>query len=386
MTIYAFPMVDKIVIRLICLILPGLASLSNSSYAQGTIQLTNNSSTPFTDAVIEIPWATVTAVYPQVDTSQLQVLLGSKAVPYQFERRGEKTVQNLLVQLSVGPNQTIKLNLRKGKVSPVLAKTYGRYVPERYDDFAWENDKVAFRIYGAALNGRSDNAYGSDIWAKRTNQLILNKWYKQNDYHKDHGEGLDYYHVGLTLGAGDIGVFLNDSIQFVHNYRSWEVLDNGPLRTTFRVKYDPYTFNGITVNTTKTYSLDAGSQLSKIQVNVIHNSSKPLPMVAGITLRKEPGMLLLDETKGILGYWEPQHGADGTIGVGCIFSTEPVAMLRQYQHGLAKVSVKSGETLTYYSGGAWDKAGDIPTGESWFQYLQQVKAQLKTPLSIQAAK
>ena len=25
------------------------------------------------------------------------------------------------------------------------------YVPERKDDFAWENDKIAFRAYGKAL-------------------------------------------------------------------------------------------------------------------------------------------------------------------------------------------------------------------------------------------
>ena len=192
-----------------------LLGLAINALAQGTIQVPNNSTTAFTNTVVEIPWTTVKAVYPQVDTAQLQVVVAGKEVPYQLERRGEKTVQNLLVQVSVGANQSLKLALRKGKPTPVAAKTYARYVPERYDDFAWENDKVAFRIYGAALNGRSDNAYGSDIWAKRTSQLILNKWYKQNNYHKDNGEGLDYYHVGLTLGAGDMGVFLKDSIQFI---------------------------------------------------------------------------------------------------------------------------------------------------------------------------
>ena len=27
------------------------------------------------------------------------------------------------------------------------AKVYGRYVPERKDDFAWENEYAAFRLY-----------------------------------------------------------------------------------------------------------------------------------------------------------------------------------------------------------------------------------------------
>nr|WP_293833711.1 DUF4861 family protein [uncultured Arsenicibacter sp.] len=367
--------------RFFSLLLASVCALT--VYAQKPVTITNNSDAAFTDAVVDIPWPAVLSAFPKADTSQLQVLLGGKAIPYQFERKGTTAVQNLLVQLSVAPKQTVTLTFRKGKPAPVTAKTYCRYVPERYDDFAWENDKVAFRIYGKALNGRSDNAYGSDIWAKRTDQLILNKWYKQNDYHKDHGEGLDYYHVGLTLGAGDIGVFLNDSIQFVHNYQTWEVLDNGPLRSTFRVTYAPYVFKGVTVNTTKTISLDAGSQLSKIVVAMQHTYGKPLPLVAGITLRPEPGQLLLNEQAGILAYWEPQHNKDGTIGVGCVFTKGSVPMRRQYQHGLAQVSIPSGETVTYYSGGAWDKGGQITSGQAWMAYLHSFSQQLQTPLLVQ---
>ena len=353
---------------------------SGKAISQGaTLKITNPGTVSLVQTIVEIPWATVKRAYSQVDTAQLQVSTAGNDVAYQFEHRGQKAIQNLLVQVSVGSKQTILLTLHRGKPAPIEPKTYCRYVPERYDDFAWENDRVAFRIYGASLNGRSDNAYGSDIWAKRTHLLILNKWYKQNDYHKDNGEGLDYYHVGLTLGAGDIGVFLNDSIQFIHNYRSWEILDNGPLRSTFRVQFDPYTFHGITINETRTVSLDAGSQLSKIQVHVTHTSPQLLPMVAGITLRPEESPLSLDEKEGILGYWEPKHGDDGTIGVGCVFPTAPVSMLRKYQHGLAKVSVKSGDTITYYTGGAWDKAGLIPSGDAWFAYLHQYASQLKHP-------
>ena len=35
--------------------------------------------------------------------------------------------------------------------------TYARFVPERSDDFAFENDKVAFRIYGPALKNSGVN-------------------------------------------------------------------------------------------------------------------------------------------------------------------------------------------------------------------------------------
>jgi hypothetical protein len=353
--------------------------LSHYVGAQSPIRINNPADVPLNEQVIEIPWATVKKAYPGVDTTNLQVLLtgSQQPVAYQLERWGTKDVQHLLVQVSIGPKQSIGLTLRAGKPAPVAPKTYGRYVPERFDDFAWENDRVAFRIYGAALNGRSDNAYGTDIWAKRTNQLILNKWYKENDYHNDQGEGLDYYHVGLTLGAGDIAVFLNDSLHFIHNYTSWEVLDNGPLRTTFRVRFDPYTFNGITVREVRTVSLDAGSQLNKVQVHIEQTSGKALPMVVGISQRKEPSPVLLNEKAGVLGYWEPKHGNDGTLGIGCVFPVAPVRMLTKYDHLLARLDAPPAGDLIYYTGGAWDKAGRITSSQDWFAYLRQFAQQRK---------
>ncbi|WP_166693972.1 DUF4861 family protein [Fibrivirga algicola] len=368
--------------------LVSLCLFSHYVSAQSPIRINNPATVLLTQEVIDIPWATVLKAYPGIDTTNFQVLLtgSQQPVAYQLERRGKKDVQNLLVQVSIGPRQSISLMLRKGKPAQVAPKTYGRYVPERFDDFAWENDRVAFRMYGAALNGRSDNAYGTDIWTKRTDQLILNKWYKQNNYHNDHGEGLDYYHVGLTLGAGDIAVFLNDSLQFIHNYRSWEILDNGPLRTTFRVKFDPYTFNGVTVHETRTVSLDAGSQLNKVQVHIEQNSGKALPMVVGISQRKEPSPVVLDEKSGVLGYWEPKHGNDGTLGIGCVFPVTPVRMLTKYDHLLARLDAPSADDLIYYTGGVWDKAGQITSAEAWFAYLRQFTLKQKQPPVIRILK
>lgn len=374
-------------VYLIALVWLGLCS---TLWAQpsGSILVSNPAPLALTQTVVEVPWSTVLSAYPQVDTAQLRVVDASsgREVAYQLERRGQKTIQNLLVQLSLAPKKQIQLSLRKGKPASVPSKTYGRYVPERFDDFAWENDRIAFRIYGAALDGRSDNAYGTDVWAKRTNELVINKWYKSGDYHKDHGEGLDYYSVGLKLGAGDVGVLLADTIGYIHNYKTWEVLDNGPLRTTFRVGYAPYIFNGVEVSTTKTFSLDAGSQLSRVEVQVTHSNPAPLPMVAGISLRSEPGQLLLNETRGILAYWEPTHGPDGTLGIGCIFPAGNVPMDRKYGHGLARINVRSGEPLVYYTGAAWDKAGLITSGEAWFEYLNGYVTRLKNPPVIRVGK
>ena len=359
--------------------------------AQGVLRLANPSPVALTDAVVEIPWATVRAADPRVDTARLRIVRTdtNAEIPYQLEQQGTMAIQNLLVQVSVPARGSIRLSLQREKPTPVSPKAYGRYVPERFDDFAWENDRVAFRIYGAALNGHRDNAYGTDFWSKRTDRLIIDNWYKSGDYHKDHGEGLDYYQVGLTLGAGDLGVFLGDTLNFIHNYRTWEILDSGPLRFTFRVKFDAYRFGGVTVNTTKTISLDAGSQLSKFTVHLTHDAPKDvLPVVVGITLRREPGTLRLDEQAGILGYWEPRHGADGTVGIGCVFSNPigRVPMRQEFGHGLAQFRAQSGQPLTYYSGGAWDKAGRIPSAEAWFEYLHDFATRLKNSVRVKAGK
>ena len=80
-------------------------------------------------------------------------------------------------------------------------RVYGRFVRERHDDFAWENDRVAFRIYGEALETFEKEPLTSsavDAWSKRTRRLVLNDWYLVDDYHRDHGEGGDFYPAGRT--------------------------------------------------------------------------------------------------------------------------------------------------------------------------------------------
>ncbi len=85
--------------------------------------------------------------------------------------------------------------------------TYCRFVPERVDDFAWENDKIAFRAYGPALHDKAEDS-GFDCWLKRVDYPIINKWYKENaagkSYHKDYGEGYDPYKAGSSRGCGGV--------------------------------------------------------------------------------------------------------------------------------------------------------------------------------------
>jgi hypothetical protein len=366
------------------LLLSGLYApvMAQNNAAKATITVVNPAKQDRADAVVAVSWASITAKYPRIDTANFKVLnsVTKKEIPFQLEHRGQAAIQNLLLQLSLKANSSSKLLIVSGKAAPVAPKTYGRYVPERFDDFAWENDKIAARMYGKALEGRKDNAFGTDVWVKKTSKLVINDWYKTNDYHHDHGDGMDYYGVGLTLGAGDIAPYVKDSIYFSLNYHHWKVLDNGPLRTTFELGYDAWDVAGKSVTVTKTISLDAGSRLSRISA-VYTYSGSTLPVVIGIVKRKEAGTILMDEEQGILGYWEPQHGADGTTGVATIVTGQPVTMGTDKAHLLSHASAKNNEPVVYYSGSAWSKGNEITTAQAWFTYLNNFKQQLQQPLT-----
>ena len=91
---------------------------------------------------------------------------------------------------------------------PAEPATFCRFVPERSDDFAWENDKIAFRAYGPALRAGTENS-GIDCWLKRVDYPIIDTWYKEasegKSYHKDHGEGtirITWVHRAAAAGLG----------------------------------------------------------------------------------------------------------------------------------------------------------------------------------------
>ena len=287
-----------------------------------------------------------------------------------------------MLQLSVKAKSTIRLSIQKGKPKPVEIKTYARFVPERKDDFAWENDKIAFRIYGKAIENTNEDAYGFDVWVKRTIKMVINERYKTGNYHKDNGNGMDYYHVGHSLGAGNMAHYVMDTIRYSANYHGWKVLDNGPLRSTFQLIYDTWSAAGIKVSATKIISLDAGSQLNRVKNVYTFEDSKPMPVVVGIIKRPEEGVISLNEQKGIMGYWESTVKEYGTTGVAVILTTTIKNMLVNKYQLLAVTEVKNNEPIVYYTGAAWDKAGKITNSAQWFEYLNHFNQELKNPLVV----
>jgi hypothetical protein len=79
------------------------------TYAQTIVNITveNKGNRPRTDEVISIPWPSLLAIRPNMDTANFSVSnVGTKEkIPFQFELQGKNTIQHLLLQVSV-PNQS----------------------------------------------------------------------------------------------------------------------------------------------------------------------------------------------------------------------------------------------------------------------------------------
>lgn len=357
-----------------------------SAQTKATITIENNSDLNRNETVVSIDWKNILDRFPKIDTSNFVVInpKTKKQVTFQLEHKTSSSVQNLLVQVDVKAKSKLTLLIQEGKPEKFTVKTYARYVPERKDDFAWENDQIAFRTYGKAIEGSKEDAYGFDVWVKRTNRMIINERYKLGDYHTDHGDGMDYYHVGHTLGAGNMAPYVKDTIRYSANYHRWKVLDNGPLRSTFQLIYDEWDAGTRKVTAVKTISLDAGSQLSRIENVYSYDGDKPisLPVVVGIIKRPEAGNIMLNEQKGIMGYWEPASAKDGTTGVGSILTTPVTNMWINKIQLLAKTTVENGVPIVYYTGAAWDRASKITDAKKWFVYLENFGEEIKQPLII----
>ena len=141
------------------------------------------------------------------------------------------------VDMEAGAERIFRLC--KGKASEYPAVVYGRLFPERADDMTWENDRSAYRAYGPALQRSGERAFGYDIWTKSVPYPVIEQRYadhmKGKSFHVDHGEGMDVYSVGPTLGGGTAALIGKDGQPiYPWCFESYEILDRGSLRFTVR--------------------------------------------------------------------------------------------------------------------------------------------------------
>ena len=298
----------------------------------------------------------------------------------------------LLVHLAAHGRQRITFHMDPA-ASKQRALVFGREAAERKDDFAWENEQVAYRIYGPALQATGEITSGIDVWSKRIPNFVIDTFYKRDadgarthdpnlSYHIDNGQGLDSYYVGPSRGCGGTAVFAGNKLIVSKNYTTLHLLGNGPIRFSFEVTYAPWDANGITVSETKRITLDAGTHLNKLDSTYTFNGDSPLELAAGIAVH-EGANAEFPIAGSIASVWDtPQIPSAGRIATGLVALPQQRARtVNAAGHALLVFTRHSGEPFTYLAGSGWSQA-DMPTAAAWNAYLKQQLNMLQHPISF----
>ncbi|MFI3322008.1 MAG: DUF4861 family protein [Rikenellaceae bacterium] len=285
----------------------------------------------------------------------------------------------LLFQASTDANSSksyiLKLSETKTDYEPMA---YGRLVPERMDDWCWENNRIAFRVYGPALQATGEISNGIDIWVKRTDKLIVDKWYAHGNYHKDNGEGLDGYKVGRTLGAGALAPIVDGKFVLGNNFISAKLVDSGAIRTSVLLEYAPYDVDGIEVKESRLISLDANSHFNRVTSNFIGKFDE-IDAGIGIILRKGDGEI--KEFDEAICYSEPVAGKNGVTHIAVVLDDNLESETIQ-NHITALTKIENGKGYTYLTGAGWSKYG-FESNLDWQNYVKQVEKAFNSPLELE---
>ena len=384
-----------------------------------TVTVTNPLAMERSNEMVEVSMETVTDRLGLADTAQIVVLnADGQQVPYQITYDGK-----VISPAAIAACGTATYTIQTGTPEAFDVKACGRCYPERMDDMAWENDLVAFRAYGPALQAKGERGFGYDLFTKyNTTEPMLEAMYakeldketlakiaelkktdpkaaaelsRERSYHIDHGYGMDCYAVGPTLGAGVAALMVNDTIIYPWCYKNQEILDNGPLRFTVKLEFTPLTVKGdSTVVETRLITLDAGSHLNKTAVSY-SNLKETLPIVAGIVLHEPDGAVVADAANGYITYVDPTTGPDNGkifmgVAVPAVVKDAKTVLFSEKEkkernnadgHVLAVSDYEPGSEYIYYWGFAWDKA-DIKTADAWNRYMADFAQKVRNPLTV----
>ena len=312
----------------------------------------------------------------------------------------------LLLYVAVQPGSEAVFTVEKGEPSPFKQYVKGKMYPERADDITWENDLGIYRVYGPALQRSGERSFGTDVWVKNTPELVVeqryqmhmwgvgqrdslkrigqpkeaNKIYVATSFHHDHGQGLDCYGVGASLGCGAPALMKDGALLFPYCYKTYRILDNGPLRFTVELTYNTTT-DGITEH--RLISLDRGSHFNRMTV-WYDGIKEPMTLATGVVLHSEDNLLL---DKHYVLYADPTDNPkvhQSQIYVGTLFpdGVDDTLMLKgELNHGLGIVRQYQGQPYIYYFGSAWS-CYDVRTMVQWQLVADEYLLNLKNTLTI----
>jgi hypothetical protein len=366
---------------------------------------------------IAVPWQEVNRLLPGALLQRIAVRdAAGNVLPYQVTNVAPEAKDpdnkgiaygELLFQhdFAEGENSAVFTVETTDTVSPPFPpKVSARYVPERLDDFAWENDKVAHRTYGPALGAPAPAGSGKevlvtsglDIWFKRVNYPIVDRWYNKghDHYHHDEGEGMDMYNVGRTRGAGGTGVWDGKTLYTGRNYASWKVIANGPLRAIFELRYDAWDAGGVPVSEVKRFTVDAGRYFDQVDSTFTFSGPRQLNVAVGLNKTptdkgQDPAIGAMAEPSGpnlsspYIAQWVTQK-SNGAIGTAVIVPAA-TGFADDALNQLIVAPVTSGQPLRYAIGAAWDRASPYRTQDDWRKLITLEAARLRSPVTVKVS-
>ncbi|WP_426339569.1 DUF4861 family protein [Pseudoduganella sp. S-14] len=391
--------------RILAALAAALPAIAASAAERLTITLQHDLDIARPSETVTVPWSEVNKALPHALVQKIAVRDGSgRVVPHQVTNVAPqaKDPQNvgiaygeLIFQHSfkAGEKSATYTVEKIDSVAPVFpAQTFARYVPERLDDFGWENDKIGHRTYGPALAAPAPAGVvkevlvtsGLDLWFKRVPYPIVDRWYNKghDHYHHDEGEGMDMYNVGRSRGAGGSGVWDGGKLYVSTNYANWKVLANGPVRSIFELSYAAWDAAGLPVTETKRFTVDAGQQLDMIESTFSYAGDKPLTIAVGLNKTpsdkgQNPQIATRREGKVLLQWIE--QASNGAFGTAVIVPAAQ-GFAEDALNELILAPASAGKPLRYYAGGAWSRAGEITTREQWEAYVANAAARAANPV------
>ena len=397
--------------------LAALASVSVLAAAERMlVSVTHDLAIARPSETVVVPWSQVNAALPGAMLQRIAVKdSAGHVLPYQVTNVAPQAKDPKGVGIAYGElifqhdfaagEKSATFTVEKiDTVAPVFPiKTFGRYVPERLDDFGWENDKIGHRTYGPALAAPAVPGVtkevlvtsGLDVWCKRVNYLIVDRWYNKghDHYHKDEGEGMDMYQVGPSRGCGGTGVWDGKTLYVGRNYKSWKVITNGPVRTVFELTYDAWDAAGTQVSEVKRFTVDAGHNLDQIESTFTVAAGGPKEITVAIGLNKTPAdknqdasvALTSSAATGTLTQWVTQK-TNGELGTALIMPMGAfVGFTADSLNELILAKVTTGQPLRYYAGAGWSKAGEFKSQADWNTYVAACATRAASPIKITVA-
>jgi len=271
------------------------------------------------------------------------------------------------------PGNTPPTDFSKQKLPPYLT-----------EGPAWENDKVAFRIYMDTRNTK-------DIFGKRTRKMVMDTVgvNPANIYHNLSDWGMDILAVGKSLGAGSLALSIPDvngkdtlvrlggsNIEQV----TFEKVADGPVRAMLRMHYKNWEVlkGSAPVNVTEEISIWGGKYFYQSRV-VVSNAPAAARIVTGIVnlKSKKSSELKVDGSEVVYTYDLQSENKD-LLGLAVmvkndyspVFGTTPAArseVLNTYTVSMPVTSTPA--EFRFVS--AWERSDLLFTREESFRkYLE----------------